>query len=160
MILWGQSKLHQIRPVAAADYFFRFRALKWFALRIIGIVPINRSLKGMRVDPLARISQALERGDIVILFPEGQRGEPEHFEAFKTGIAHLARRHPDVPVHPLFMHGLGKVLPRGEGLLVPFFCDIFVGDPMKWTGEKEAFMSELNSRMKALSDEGHFPPWE
>jgi 1-acyl-sn-glycerol-3-phosphate acyltransferase len=160
MILWGPWKLHKIRPVAAADYFYRFRILKWFALRIIGIVPINRQLKGMRIDPLARISQAIERGEIVILFPEGQRGEPEKLEDFKTGIAHLARRHPDVPVYPVYMHGLGKALPRGEALLVPFFCDIFVGQPMRWTGEKDSYMAELNAQMKALADEGHFPPWE
>jgi 1-acyl-sn-glycerol-3-phosphate acyltransferase len=160
MILWPLSKLHRIRPVAAADYFFRFRALKWFALRIIGIVPINRQLKGMRMDPLARVTQAVERGEIVILFPEGQRGEPEKLEEFKTCIAHLARRHPQVPVYPVYMHGLGKALPRGEALLVPFFCDVFIGEPMTWSGDKELYMTELNARMKNLADEGHFPAWE
>lgn len=160
MTLWPQSWLQRVRPVAAADYFFRFRALRWFALRIIGIVPINRELKGMRVDPLARVTESIGRGDIVILFPEGQRGEPEQFKEFKTGVAHLAKRHPDVPLYPVFMHGLGKALPRGEALLVPFFCDVFIGEPFRWTGTKESFMTELNGRMKALAEEGHFPPWE
>ena len=160
MILWPLSKLRKVRPVAAADYFFRFPALKWFALRIIGIVPVNRDVKAMRVDPLARISQALERGDIVVLFPEGRRGEPEKLEEFKTGVAHLARRHPAVPIYPIFMHGLGKALPRDEALLVPFFCDVFIGESMVWTGHKESFMTDLNGRMKALADEGHFAPWE
>jgi len=65
-----------------------------------------------------------------------------------------------VPVYRVFIHGLGKALPRNEALLVPFFCDVFVGEPLRWSGDKNAFMAELNGRMRALADEGHFPPWQ
>ena len=114
---------------------------------------------GVHADPLLVVSAAVERGEIVIIFPEGSRGEPEHLAAFKSGVAHLARRHPDLPFHPVFLHGLGKALPRGEALLVPFFCDVFVGSPLTWTGDKATFMKELTHRMTALANEGHFPPW-
>lgn len=160
MCLYPLKKLRHVRPVAAADYFFLFAALKWFALRIVGIIPLNRQMKGIRTDPLQRITEAIERKDLVILFPEGQRGEPEKFEQFKTGIAHLAKRHPDVPIVPVFTYGLGKALPRGEALLVPFFCDIFIGEPLKWEGDKQAFMDELNGSIKALAEEGHVEEWE
>ena len=39
-------------------------------------------------------------------------------------------------------------------------CDVFIGEPMLWSGNKEAYMTQLNARMKALADEGHFPPWQ
>lgn len=159
MSLYPLSALPRLRPVAAADYFFLYKPLAWFAHRVIGIIPLEREVKGMRVDPLAGVGDAVRRGDIVILFPEGKRGEPEVLEQFKNGIAHLARRHPDVPITPAFMHGVGKALPRDEALLVPFFCDVFVDEPMKWTGDKATFMDTLNARMKAMSDEGHFEPW-
>lgn len=160
MCLYPLRDLPRVRPVAAADYFFLFKPLAWFAHRIIGIIPLERDVKGMRSDPLAGVDDAVRRGDIVILFPEGKRGEPEVLEQFKTGIAHLARRHPDVPITPVFMHGVGKALPRGEALLVPFFCDVFVDEPMTWTGAKRTFMDDLNARMKRLADEGRFKPWE
>lgn len=160
MSLFPLRLLPRLRPVAARDYFLRHRLLAWFALKIIGIIPIDRHPKGAHADPLAGVAEGVERGDLVILFPEGSRGEPEHLGEFKSGIAHLSRRFPEVPVYPIFLHGLGKAMPRGEALLVPFVCDVFVGEPLTWTGDKAGFMAELTRRMTALAAEGNFPPWE
>ena len=160
MTLFRQSQLGLLRPVAAADYFLTRPALAWFATRIIGIIPLDREVRAGAGDPLAPCDEALARGEILILFPEGSRGEPERLAAFKSGIAHLAKRHPELPVVPVFLHGFGKVLPRGERLLVPFFCDVFVGEALTWSGERRGFMAELEATMAALAAEGDFPAWE
>lgn len=139
--------LPRIRPVAAADYFLKNRFLAWFALDIIGILPLRR---GGGKDALEGLSEALDRGDILIFFPEGTRGEPEQRSAFKSGLWHLLKRHPEVPVHPVFLHGLGKALPRGEGLLVPFFVDVVAGGSFRWQEERGAFMADMEGRMAAL----------
>ena len=160
MCLFPLKRLRTLRPVAAQDYFFRNPFIKWFALRIMGILPLDREVKKKRTSPLAGIYGAIERNEIIILFPEGSRGEPEELGRFKTGIAHIAKKHPDVPIIPCFMHGLGKALPKGEALLVPFFLDVFVGDPLVWEGEKSKFMESLSCQMTALAAQGAFPPWE
>ena len=160
MSVFPLRTLPRLRPVAAADYFLKNRLLAWFSRNIIGIIPIQRRIRSAKAHPLAPIDEALERGDIVIVFPEGSRGEPEQLAEFKTGIAHLAERHPDVPIHPIYLHGVGKALPRGEALLVPFFCDVFAGEPMTWCGKREAFMAQLSERMNELAAEGDFPKWE
>lgn len=158
MTLLPLRLLPRIRPVAALDYFLNNRWLAWFALNIVGIIPIaRRPQRG--ADPLAVCAEALNRGDILILFPEGSRGEPERMAKFKTGVAHLAERFPNIPVIPVFMHGLGKALPKGEALLVPFFCDVFVGEALLWTGEKAGYMARLEDAMRALAREGCFPEW-
>lgn len=158
--LYPLKLLPKLRPVAAADYFMKRRPLAWFATRVVGIIPINREVEGPHDDPLAGPCEALDRGEIVIVFPEGGRGEPEKMESFKTGVAHLAKRRPDVPITPVFIHGLGKALPKGEALLVPFFCDIFVGQALKWAGRKGEFMERLNCTMHQLAEEGRFQPWD
>ena len=158
--LFPLRSLPHIRPVAAVDYFLRNRVLAWFALNIIGIVPLQRDIKVSAGDPLAGACAALEQGAILLLFPEGSRGEPERLSRFKSCVAHLARRHPTLPVVPIFLHGLGKSLPKGEALLVPFFCDVFVGESLQWHGDKATWMAKLDSCMQALASEGKFSPWE
>jgi len=184
MTLLPSRLLPRVRPVAAADYFLRNRLLAWFALRIVGILPIERrpaapppgamagALAGAvapareagaapAVGPgrdagsaLDGVAAALGRGEVVILFPEGTRGEPERMAELKSGVARLAERCPEVPVIPVFLHGLGKALPRGTVLPVPFFCDVFVGEPVAWGGDRKAFMEELKRRLEALAAEG------
>ncbi|HEX5758381.1 MAG TPA: lysophospholipid acyltransferase family protein [Thermoanaerobaculia bacterium] len=167
MTLLPTRLLPKIRPVAAADYFLKGPLLSWFALEIVGILPVARGgAKGKPApgdpppDPLAAAAAALERGEVVILFPEGSRGEPERLADFKAGVWHLARRHPAAPVVPVFLHGLGKTLPRGSVLPVPFFCDVFVGEPVPLGDDKAAFLAELKARMQGLAAEGRFSVWE
>ncbi|HZF16002.1 MAG TPA: lysophospholipid acyltransferase family protein [Steroidobacteraceae bacterium] len=160
MTLLPLKLLPKVHPVAAADYFLRNRLLAWFALQVIGIVPINRERKRPDEDLLAPVREALARGDILIFFPEGSRGEPEQLTQFKSGIARLAEQFPAVPVVPIFMHGLGKSLPKGEAILVPFFIDVFVGEPLQGSADREGFMISLRARMDALAAEGHFPAWQ
>jgi 1-acyl-sn-glycerol-3-phosphate acyltransferase len=158
LTLFPICQLRLVRPVAAADYFLKGRLRSWFALSIIGIIPVVRGGKN-RANPLADCEEALDRGEILILFPEGSRGEPEVLSSFKRGIAHLARARPLVPVHPLFMHGLGKALPREAFLLVPFNCEIVIGEAIFWSGDLDTFMESFQSRIAALAGEIHMAPW-
>ncbi len=148
--LFPVALLPRLRPVAAADYFLRNRLVAWFALNVIGILPIARETHGGR-DPLKPCEEALDRGEILILFPEGSRGEPEVLGRFKRGVAVLAARRPEVPVTPVFLHGLGKALPKDDPILVPFFCDVFVGEAMR--GDETDFLAGLEARMRALASE-------
>ena len=159
MTLLPSRLLRRVHPVAAADYFLRNPLLAWFALHLIGILPIERGPHQPGSDPLRVVNEALGRGDIIIFFPEGTRGEPERQSQLKGGIARLAERFPAVPVVPLFLHGLGKTLPRGAWIPVPFFCDVFVGEAVAWSGDRERYLATLQERLDQLAHEGKFPEW-
>ena len=161
MSLFPLSALHRIRPVAASDYFLANRLLAWFCTDVIGIIPIARKQPGdVHTDRLAELDAALTNGDTIIIFPEGTRGTPERFQNFKTGVAHLVKRHPALSTIPVFLYGLGKALPRGEGLLVPFFCDVYVGSPVAWNGNRDEFMHQLEKGMKQLASEKGDVAWD
>ena len=160
MTLLPLSALNKVRPVAAADYFLRNRLLAWFATDIIGILPIARNRTDTAADRLTPLVEALDRDEILIFFPEGTRGEPEQLAEFKSGLARLQERRPEVPITPVFLHGLGKALPRGETMLVPFFVDVFIGEPVPWAGDRQRFMEDLRAAVAGLADEGQFPAWD
>ena len=179
LTIFPLSVIPQVRPVAAADYFMKSGLMAWFSLNFVGIIPIMRkrpkvaapadaAAAGPAVsedDPLQGCYDALERGDILIIFPEGTRGEPERMQELKSGVAVLASKYPDVPVVPIFMHGLGKAMPKGSFIPVPFFVDVNIGMPMRWAldssgGDKKAFMAGLGSRMKILSEKHERPDYQ
>ena len=142
--------INKVHPVAAADYFLCNRFIKWFALNIVGIVPIERRIKEAGLHIFTPAIEALDKGSILIIFPEGTRGEPEMMGKMKNGIGHLVSERPDIPVIPVFFYGLGKCLPKGEVLLVPFFVDAFIGEPLKWEGNRQLFMDKLAKAMSEL----------
>jgi 1-acyl-sn-glycerol-3-phosphate acyltransferase len=157
MSLYPLAKLHRVRPVAAADYFLKNPFIAWFARHIMHILPLSRRPKPgaskSGAAPLAHIEAALAAGDILILFPEGSRGEPEKRSALKSGIAHLMEAAPTVPVVPIYLRGLGKALPKGDWLPIPFFADGWVGEPLTWQGSRMATMQALEARFAALEVE-------
>jgi len=139
-----------VKPVAAADYFLKNKYIAWFALNIIGIVPIYRA---SGKDALEPAKQALKDGNIIIIFPEGSRGEPGVMQELKKGVSFLAKEFPDIPVIPIGLFGLCKALPKGEALLVPFFCDVYVDNALYGKEDPEAFNNELETVFNRLHDE-------
>ena len=160
MTLLPMRMLSHIHPVAAEDYFLKNRLLAWFAVKLIGVIPIKRKYIPGKSDPLMPVYDAIEDERILIVFPEGSRGEPEHMAVFKKGIAHLSQHFPDVPVVPVFMHGLGMTLPKGKYIPVPHICDVFIGEPLKGETDVNLFMEKLKSSFETLSQQHQFPEWE
>ena len=148
--LFPLEEVPNVRPVAAADYFMKPGFMRWFSLNVIGIIPVARGGVASGVDPLEDCYAALERGEILLIFPEGTRGEPETMAELKSGISYLAKRFPTIPVVPVFMRGLGKSMGKGTLIPIPFFVDVFVGRPFSWTGEKTSFMDRLRDAFAYL----------
>src|SRR5262245_46306866 len=74
----------------------------------------------------------------------------------QEGIGHLARARLKVPVVPVLMYGLGKALPKGSALLVPFNVRINVGEALYGKESND----DLEKAMTALAAEDKVPAWE
>jgi len=146
MSLFPISMIHRIRPVAASDYFLQNRFSAWLALNCIGIIPFDRSGKGSQSDIFAECHKALDAGDILVLFPEGSRGDAEKMGRIRKGIHYLMKDREDTPITPIVMYGLGRALPKGEALLVPFNCDVVVGEPLEHTDTSDELVSLLSEK--------------
>ncbi|WP_417650784.1 lysophospholipid acyltransferase family protein [Citrobacter sp. FR21M1BA2611] len=140
-----------IHPVAAADYFLRNKAMAWFALNILNIIPILR--KGGETNPLAQCEQALRDGKILILFPEGTRGEPGKLSPLKSGLWHLSQRVPDVPIIPVWLRGTEHVMAKGNRIPLPLFIDVNIGRALRFHDDKHRFMDELRQQLLLLQQQ-------
>jgi len=154
MSLYPLAQVHRVRPVAAADYFLVGGLRAWFSLNVIGIIPLERGGRKNKQELFADCDAALDRGDILIVFPEGSRGEPEELGQIKHGLHRLVSDRDDTAITPVVMHGLGRALPRGEALLVPFNCDVIVGEAMPRAAGAEAFSTALQAVYEQLFEEG------
>jgi 1-acyl-sn-glycerol-3-phosphate acyltransferase len=150
LCLFPSKLLPKLRPVAAADHFDKGGFGSWFSRNVIGIIPIKRSGAARGEDVLLGAKQALDRGEILVVFPEGSRGEPEEMTRFKTGVARLAEFCPEAAVIPVYLQGAGRSLPKDAKLLVPFNTTAVIGDPLTWAGSHHGFIDELRARIEAL----------
>jgi len=159
LAIFPSRAVSRVRPAAAADYFLKDPVIGWFSRHVIGIVPVARRKAGRDEDVLAPARAALAAGDIVVVYPEGTRGDGDEGDGMgqlKSGVARLAEAFPEAPVIPVWIQGAGRVLPKGETIPVPLNCAVLVGEPLAWTGDRHGFMAALRAALLALKAEA--PP--
>ena len=147
--LYPLSKVHKLRPVAAADYFLCNPFIAWFSLNVIGIIPLSRS-GSIKKDLFKECHEALDNEDILLIYPEGTRGEPEKTSKLKKGLYYLCKDRTDTKIIPVMTHGLGRALPRGEALFVPFICDVVIGNELPAFNDSKELLGLLSQNYSQL----------
>ena len=57
---------------------------------------------------------------------------------------------PEVPVVPAYLVNMGRSLPKGELIPVPFFCEIRIGQPFVPRGDITEATAEIEAAVRAL----------
>jgi len=155
MCLFNCSQILKIHPVAAADYFCNTKLKRFVFTKLLGIIPISRKLRKATEEEIFKdINEKLRAGETIIIYPEGTRGEDNEIKKFKSGVAHIARMNPNVPVIPCYINGPDKILPKGAILWVPFIADVYVSEPVYYdnTSTKE-FTERIRTAVETLKAE-------
>jgi 1-acyl-sn-glycerol-3-phosphate acyltransferase len=129
-VLWAAlpaAVREKARPVAAQDYWDGGAVRRFLALRVFNALLIERKNVTARNNPLPSIIAALDAGSSIIIFPEGGRSAGPEPGVFKSGIYHLARQRPNIPLTPVFLENLNRILPKREFLPVPLLATVIVG---------------------------------
>jgi 1-acyl-sn-glycerol-3-phosphate acyltransferase len=130
------------RPVAAQDYWNSHALRRFMAVRVFNALLIERKNVTARTNPLPAIIEALDAGSSIIIFPEGGRSPGPKPGPFKSGIFHLAKQRPQIPLTPVFLENFNRILPKGEFLPVPLLATVIVGAPIQLIADetKPAFL--------------------
>jgi 1-acyl-sn-glycerol-3-phosphate acyltransferase len=141
------------RPVAAKDYWDRGPVRRYAAVHGLNAVLIERHREGRQGDPLQPLIEAIERGESLILFPEGTRGPGPLPAAFRAGLYHLAVRFPGVRLVPVYLENLNRAMPKGYWVPIPLICSVRFGPPLQRFSEeaRESFLERARTAVVALA---------
>lgn len=144
----------RVRPVAGADYWLKSSLNSFIGRDVFNAVLIERDREARRQDPVTQMTQALDDGSSLILFPEGTRNLTETpLQPFKSGLFHLAQARPDIDLVPVWIDNLNRVMPKGEFVPIPLICTVTFGEALHIgeTEEKAAFLARAESALLALA---------
>ena len=125
--LGGLITLQRVRFLAK-ESIWNNRLGGWF-LGILGCFPVQRGTADRAA--LKACQQVLERGEPLVMFPEGTRqyGPIIEKEKMHSGPAFVAAR-AGVPLIPLGIAGSDKAMPHGARLIRPAKVFLVVGEPV------------------------------
>lgn len=111
----------------AKDGLWRF---SWLGRLVenVGGFPVNR--EGADRLALDRAQSVLERGEVLVLFPEGGRRYGSVIEDLHEGAAFLSAR-TGAPIVPVGIGGSEAAMPKGSRWIRPVKVTVIVGDPLE-----------------------------
>ena len=138
-------------PVAAADYWGTGPIQRFIALNVLNAVLVERA--GSR-DPLAPMREALDKGESLIIFPEGTRRTDALPGQFRAGLYHLAKEFPEAQLIPVYLTNLARAYPKGAILPAPISSAAHFGTRVarKDNENKAEFLARAQAAIIALAD--------
>ncbi len=152
LVIWSalpEQARRLTSPAAAEDYWNATAVRRWMAQEVFDAVLIPREGITRENNPLDRLAACLESGRSILIFPEGTRRTDGEVGAFKSGLYHLARRFPQIPLVPVYLDNLARVLPKGALVPVPVIAQAHFRAPIRLE-ESEAKQAFLDRARAAL----------
>jgi long-chain acyl-CoA synthetase len=121
----------------------------YLAALFFNAFPLPQREAGAR-QTLQYIGQVLDSGFSVLIFPEGRRTQAGEIDRFRPGIGMIGARL-DVPVVPVRIDGLDKVLHSTWKMARPGRVRVAFGAPLRLAGDDyEALAAQVENAVRAL----------
>ncbi len=148
------DKIKNTCTVASGEYFGRtsltHKATKFFFNAIL----IKKKKNDRDPSTIDILDKQLKKGKSLILFPEGTRGKPGVIQNFKSGVAVLLKKNPNIPFIPVYLDGFGRVLPKEKRVIIPLICKVRFGEPMFPSSDNiDTILEEVKNAILELNTE-------
>lgn len=117
-------------------------------MRMAGSIGVERGQSGQHDRVAAELRDRVSRGVSVLTFPEGRRTQSGRILPLRTGVFRMAAA-AGVPVVPVAVRGLWRVLRRGTSILRPGLIEVHVGPPHPTEGLDDAGIAALADEVRA-----------
>ncbi len=111
--------------------------------------PLPQEEAGVR-ETVRHIGELVSEGWSVLIFPEGERTTTGEIKTFQAGIGMIGARM-RVPVVPVRLKGVDRVLPRGSSVIRPGAVQVGFGAPLELKGDDYAALThEVEAAVRSL----------
>lgn len=142
------------RPVAAKDYWIKNKVTRFIGCDVFNALLIERKHITRDNNPIRQMESVLKRGRSLIVFPEGTRHEGAVPADFKPGLYHLSEACPEVPLIPVYLENLNRMLPKGTFMPIPLISRITLGEQLPFNAvdlERAEFLERAREALIELS---------
>jgi 1-acyl-sn-glycerol-3-phosphate acyltransferase len=119
-----------------------------YGIRLIGVVPVDRSNSPAAVESAKLATENLRRGKSYVVYPEGTRSRDGRMLPFKKG-AFMMAIDAGVPIVPVTVSGATRIMPKAEVKVFPSTVRITVHEPISTEGYSKENVTELMDRTRA-----------
>lgn len=104
-----------------------------------GVIPINREDADSKKRAIDKAIEAIKRGDILVIYPEGTRTRTGEIQQGKLGTAKIYLK-TGAPILPVGIKGTFEIMPPGGKLKIKKTAEINIGKPLYF--EKDLAVAE------------------
>jgi 1-acyl-sn-glycerol-3-phosphate acyltransferase len=128
-----------------------FGQVLWLGAAII----VDRGNRAKAIKSVQRARRAIEKGQSILIFPEGTRTPEGEIGSLKKGAFYMATE-AEVPILPIGIQGSGPCLPRGSISVRPGTINFSAGKPIGVEGYpanpegRKALLEEVEARLREL----------
>lgn len=133
---------------AAADYWTSSRTKRVATAVLMPVLPVSRNGSGAYLQLRTAAAPVLQRGGILVLYPEGTRSSTGELGRFKAGAIRLAHDL-GMPLVPVAIEGTQHVLPKA-GSFRPGPAGVRFGRPLEGAELARLEPVELRDRVSGL----------
>jgi 1-acyl-sn-glycerol-3-phosphate acyltransferase len=125
------------------------------AYAFFGVIPLDRNDPLSREEALKRAIEVLERGDILVVYPEGRRSRTGELQEGKSGVAKIFLK-TYAPILPAGIKGTFELMPPGKSFpLIKKIIKINIGKPVIFEEEfkRAQFLKEDSQAYQEILNE-------
>jgi 1-acyl-sn-glycerol-3-phosphate acyltransferase len=110
-------------------------------LKLSKSIPIYPHGSGRTAEIVSTVRERVAEGIHIAAYPEGRRTRDGHVAEFKRGMFFMARD-AQIPVYPIAMRGMYRMLPRGAAICYPTVVEVYVGKPWDFSHVSDEDMDQ------------------
>ena len=119
------------------------------SMKVSGYISIDRSNRESAIESLNQVTETIQKGISVVIFPEGTRSKDGKLKSFKKGGFVIAVDS-GIPIVPVIIYDTWEIMPKNSLLIKPRNVLMEIKEPVETTGYSRQTKDQLMDEIKNI----------